>query len=417
MWSSQVEDGKYKNHQFSDSKDFFFITVSISFKSLDLVIFISFILLLVQFFLQCLNSIIPAKFIVLVKLAIHVESKRQRYIQLHYFLNILCLILLQCNGEKPCSKCVRDNRVCSYQPRAKRPQNKTYPTGYIELLEDQIILLRKAVGEIIRKLTMKEDLTFLIPDDVGFDVNAGTSSFRFPINQLLEKLNIEIEDEDNSSFDQETAGEIVSPGLQITDSSRPTSCETSPNPATEKKKNTPKRVHGGSASPSRRKRRYSSTESDESHSEQLSKHTKLTNPLCIASHEQEHKTDSLEPLTLSQNLSQIAYSVEDCPPLGSPLSLSSTPSEELRLQPPSEQTTPINHWDFIKEMPTPPADTNFPTFYCDSFAGLMVDPSRSMIATLEQQSLSDIIPTSTLVGIFDDQAHFPVIEDLTHSLY
>lgn len=249
---------------------------------------------------------------------------------------------------------------------------------------------------------MKEDLTFLMPDDVTFDANAGTSSFRFPINQLLEKLNINIEDEDNSSFDQETAGEIVFPGLQIKDTSGPTSCETSPNPATEKKKNISKRVREGVASPSTCKRKYSSIETDESHLAQLSKHAKLTTPPRIRSHEQEHRTNSLEPLTLSQNLSQIAYPVEDCPTLGSPLSLSSTPSEELRMQPLSDQTTPINRWEFIKEMPTPPADNNFPSFYCDSFTGLTVDPARSMIATLEQQSLSDIIPSSTLVGIFDD---------------
>lgn len=69
----------------------------------------------------------------------------------------------KCDGMKPCSRCTADNKICIYTER-KKPTNKAYPPGYVELLETRIDLLLKLLDKVVRLALEGENLLFLLHD-------------------------------------------------------------------------------------------------------------------------------------------------------------------------------------------------------------------------------------------------------------
>lgn len=76
----------------------------------------------------------------------------------------------RCDGRKPCTKCIADNKICVYSER-KRPRDKVYPSGYVELLETRLDLLSKSLEKLIDLSIAGEDITFLKTPGEKFSVN------------------------------------------------------------------------------------------------------------------------------------------------------------------------------------------------------------------------------------------------------
>ncbi|EFR02655.1 hypothetical protein MGYG_05652 [Nannizzia gypsea CBS 118893] len=57
----------------------------------------------------------------------------------------------KCDGDLPCARCSADNVVCVYGER-KRTHDKTYPKGYVELLEHQQTSLVFGIQEMYKML-------------------------------------------------------------------------------------------------------------------------------------------------------------------------------------------------------------------------------------------------------------------------
>lgn len=55
----------------------------------------------------------------------------------------------KCDGKKPCSKCIADNKLCAFTDK-KKSKEKTHPTGYIELLETRLDLLTRLLDRIVQ---------------------------------------------------------------------------------------------------------------------------------------------------------------------------------------------------------------------------------------------------------------------------
>lgn len=66
-----------------------------------------------------------------------------------------------------------------------------------------MILLQKALKEIVQKLSINEDLSFLVPKEAKYDPSEGRLTARFAVNQILEKMELEIEDDDEVGSDNE----------------------------------------------------------------------------------------------------------------------------------------------------------------------------------------------------------------------
>lgn len=76
----------------------------------------------------------------------------------------------RCDGRKPCTKCVADNKICVYSER-KRPRDKVYPSGYVELLETRLDLLSKSLEKLIDLSSAGNDISFLKTPGEKFSVN------------------------------------------------------------------------------------------------------------------------------------------------------------------------------------------------------------------------------------------------------
>lgn len=64
----------------------------------------------------------------------------------------------KCNGNKPCSRCISDNKICVFTEKRKNKE-KPHPPGYVELLETRLNLLTKSLEKLIWLL--KDNLPFI----------------------------------------------------------------------------------------------------------------------------------------------------------------------------------------------------------------------------------------------------------------
>ncbi|KAJ5288499.1 hypothetical protein N7478_001529 [Penicillium angulare] len=61
----------------------------------------------------------------------------------------------RCDGASPCSRCRADNAICVFGER-KKAQDKVYPKGYVEMLEQQQAWLVHGIQELYRRSTEGE---------------------------------------------------------------------------------------------------------------------------------------------------------------------------------------------------------------------------------------------------------------------
>ncbi|KAH6010155.1 hypothetical protein HBI83_168320 [Parastagonospora nodorum] len=61
----------------------------------------------------------------------------------------------KCDGASPCSRCKADNAICVFGER-KKSQDKVYPKGYVEMLEQQQTQLVAGLRELYSRLQMGE---------------------------------------------------------------------------------------------------------------------------------------------------------------------------------------------------------------------------------------------------------------------
>lgn len=128
----------------------------------------------------------------------------------NFFLasSLVFVLTRQCDGHKPCTRCLHDNKICTYSVRNKKPDDKSYPPGYMELLEDRVVLLQKALREFIRKLAVEEDLSFILP--VGrHTTKDGDVAGRFSVNLVLDKLGIKLLDDNDPINNNDVLKDII----------------------------------------------------------------------------------------------------------------------------------------------------------------------------------------------------------------
>lgn len=87
----------------------------------------------------------------------------------------------KCDGANPCSRCKADNAICVFGER-KKAQDKVYPKGYVEMLEQQQTQLVAGLREMYHMLRAGESW----PGKALKDSHEG-----FPLtHDILERLNV-----------------------------------------------------------------------------------------------------------------------------------------------------------------------------------------------------------------------------------
>ncbi|KAK6359585.1 Fluconazole resistance protein 1 [Orbilia brochopaga] len=70
----------------------------------------------------------------------------------------------KCDGALPCQRCIADDQICVFSER-KRSKDKTYPKGYVELLESRNQVLAEALHKVLYCHQHNIDTTTLYPRD------------------------------------------------------------------------------------------------------------------------------------------------------------------------------------------------------------------------------------------------------------
>lgn len=83
----------------------------------------------------------------------------------------------KCNGVKPCLRCITNNKICTYTER-RRSKDKSYPAGYVELLETRLDILTRSLKKLFELSESGENISFLRSETTG----------ELSINKLITKL-------------------------------------------------------------------------------------------------------------------------------------------------------------------------------------------------------------------------------------
>ncbi|CAH6723165.1 putative fluconazole resistance protein 1 [[Candida] jaroonii] len=90
----------------------------------------------------------------------------------------------KCDGKKPCNKCIQDNKICVFTEK-KKIKEKSYPSGYVELLETRLDLLTKSFEKMIQ--LSRPHLSFLNQLVVSTDEDNEEEDL-VPINKVINYL-------------------------------------------------------------------------------------------------------------------------------------------------------------------------------------------------------------------------------------
>lgn len=151
----------------------------------------------------------------------------------------------KCDGKKPCNRCILDNKICIFTDKKKLYQ-KTYPLGYVELLETRLSLLTKSleilvaknnmningINDMVMHLIQNEDLLTNLPIewDQGALIAAkfDEANFESSIEKFKQKYegNDEVLSDDSTRSVQST--ESLTSNFQNLASTSPQNLSTSP---------------------------------------------------------------------------------------------------------------------------------------------------------------------------------------------
>ncbi|KAK9466400.1 hypothetical protein V1512DRAFT_248055 [Lipomyces arxii] len=97
----------------------------------------------------------------------------------------------KCDGRKPCSRCIMDDKICTFTER-KKSKEKLYSSRYVELLENRIEILQNGMAELVRRVIRGDDISGLL-----------SKSGHVSINRALEELSgkpLELQKKDHEHF-------------------------------------------------------------------------------------------------------------------------------------------------------------------------------------------------------------------------
>ncbi|KAK9321323.1 hypothetical protein V1517DRAFT_175550 [Lipomyces orientalis] len=97
----------------------------------------------------------------------------------------------KCDGSKPCSRCVSDDKVCVFRDR-KRSTDKLFSGNYVDLLHSRIEVLQIGIELLVQRLNRGDTIAYLL-DDKG----------KISINRVLDNLFLNsVENDDLAVMEQ-----------------------------------------------------------------------------------------------------------------------------------------------------------------------------------------------------------------------
>ncbi|CCH44223.1 Lactose regulatory protein LAC9 [Wickerhamomyces ciferrii] len=82
----------------------------------------------------------------------------------------------KCDGQRPCTRCLQDNKICTYMTNKKKI-DKTYSSTYVDLLETRVSILIQSMTQLLQKAKSPMEISQFINnsnlynDDDEIDMN------------------------------------------------------------------------------------------------------------------------------------------------------------------------------------------------------------------------------------------------------
>ncbi|KAK9382018.1 uncharacterized protein V2V93DRAFT_390426 [Kockiozyma suomiensis] len=76
----------------------------------------------------------------------------------------------KCDGRKPCSRCMMDDKICTFTER-KKSKEKLYSSRYVELLENRIEILQNGMEELVKRVSRGDDISNLLSKSGHVSIN------------------------------------------------------------------------------------------------------------------------------------------------------------------------------------------------------------------------------------------------------
>lgn len=82
----------------------------------------------------------------------------------------------KCDGQRPCSRCLQDGKICTYMTKKKADQ--MYPASYVDLLETRVSILVQSLTQLLNRSRVSDEELHdfccdrsLLNEDGEFDIN------------------------------------------------------------------------------------------------------------------------------------------------------------------------------------------------------------------------------------------------------
>ncbi|KAK9429981.1 hypothetical protein V1505DRAFT_133809 [Lipomyces doorenjongii] len=111
----------------------------------------------------------------------------------------------KCDGRKPCSRCIMDDKICTFTER-KKSKEKLYSSRYVELLENRIEILQSGMAELVRRVNRGDDISCLLSKSGHISINRALDELSSEVMELQKEERerfVVVHEHDDSEHDTE----------------------------------------------------------------------------------------------------------------------------------------------------------------------------------------------------------------------
>lgn len=129
----------------------------------------------------------------------------------------------KCDGMRPCTRCLQDNKICTYMSNKKKA-DKLYPSSYVDLLETRVSILIQSLNKLLEKSKTQGSIDEFMKDPIIYN-ETGEFDINKVICQLLSSEKLQNLSQSNMNYSIE---EITNVASSLSSSSASSSSSATP---------------------------------------------------------------------------------------------------------------------------------------------------------------------------------------------
>ncbi|CCH44249.1 putative transcriptional regulatory protein [Wickerhamomyces ciferrii] len=89
----------------------------------------------------------------------------------------------KCDGQRPCTRCLQDNKICTYLTNKKKDE-KAYSSSYVDMLETRVSILIKSMSQLLKMAKTPSEISQFI-NEPNIYINEDEFNMNIVISTLL----------------------------------------------------------------------------------------------------------------------------------------------------------------------------------------------------------------------------------------